>query len=97
MRVLEEKVRKITCDSEQPIRELVNPTEKPAEQPTSDPDQSLDTTAEQSTPDHDYSLDITAGQINEEPQAQGIKSNQSLLCAEYNKCRPYSEMLTYRL
>jgi hypothetical protein len=28
-----------------------------------------------------------------------IKSNQSLFvtCAEFNKCRPYSEMLTYRL
>jgi hypothetical protein len=27
------------------------------------------------------------------------KSNQSLFvtCAEYNRCRPYSEMLTYRL
>jgi hypothetical protein len=57
VRVLKEKVRKMTCDREQPFRELATPAEKSAEQPTSDPD---------------LGLNITAGKINEEAQAQGI-------------------------
>ena len=72
IRLLEERVRGMACDREQPTREVATPAEKPAEQPTSAPNKSLDTTAEQSTPDPDHSVDITAEQTNEEPQAQRL-------------------------
>ena len=49
IRLLEERVRGMAADREQPTREVANPAEKPAEQPTSAPDKSLDTTADQST------------------------------------------------
>ena len=71
IRLLEERLRGMACDREQPTREVANPAEKPAEQPTSAPDKSLDTTAEQSSPDPGHSVDIRQNRQMKNPMPRG--------------------------
>ena len=44
-------------------------------------------------------IKVAVFKVTSDPFKIKVKSNQSLFvtCAEYNRCSPYSEILTYRL